>query len=98
MAEGGLIDDTRIDLSQLDESNRSQPSTPLRRSPTGPLLFFPPKPYLTFHCNWEEELLLWYSPLLLIKNKNFLQLTWELKAALAPVKVTPPIVNLQQSW
>ena len=35
MAEGGLIDDTRIDLGQLDESNRSQPSTPLRRSPTG---------------------------------------------------------------
>ncbi|KAG0724323.1 Nucleoprotein TPR [Chionoecetes opilio] len=34
MAEGGLIDDTRIDLGQLDESNRSQPSTPLRRSPT----------------------------------------------------------------
>lgn len=37
MAEGGLIDDTRIDLGQLDESNRSQPSTPLRRSPTADL-------------------------------------------------------------
>ncbi|XP_064098408.1 nucleoprotein TPR-like isoform X2 [Macrobrachium nipponense] len=35
MAEGGLIDDTRIDLGQLDEGNRSQPTTPLHRSPTG---------------------------------------------------------------
>lgn len=35
MAEGGLIDDTRIDLGQLDEGNRSQPSTPQHRSPTG---------------------------------------------------------------
>ncbi|XP_042237084.1 nucleoprotein TPR-like isoform X2 [Homarus americanus] len=37
MAEGGLIDDTRIDLGQLDEGNRSQPSTPLHRSPTADL-------------------------------------------------------------
>lgn len=37
MAEGGLIDDTRIDLG-LDEGNRSQPTTPLRRSPTGLLV------------------------------------------------------------
>lgn len=43
MAEGGLIDDTRIDLGQLDESNRSQPSTPLRRSPTGVTDNFPGK-------------------------------------------------------
>ncbi|XP_071529693.1 uncharacterized protein [Panulirus ornatus] len=37
MAEGGLIDDTRIDLGQLDEGNRSQPSTPQHRSPTADL-------------------------------------------------------------
>ncbi|XP_068238323.1 nucleoprotein TPR-like isoform X2 [Palaemon carinicauda] len=35
MAEDGLINDTRIDLGQLDEGNRSQPTTPLHRSPTG---------------------------------------------------------------
>ncbi|KAK7065596.1 hypothetical protein SK128_024225 [Halocaridina rubra] len=35
MAEGGLIDDTRIDLGQLDDGNRSQPTTPVHRSPSG---------------------------------------------------------------
>ncbi|KAK4316810.1 hypothetical protein Pmani_012065 [Petrolisthes manimaculis] len=35
MAEGGLIDDTRMDLAQLDDNTHSHPSTPLPRSPSG---------------------------------------------------------------